>query len=271
MIATTWFTFTVLGIAILMLISAILLRHHQKLSFWLAFSIAIVMLLYKTTEFSYYRVIQNGMYPVEFSHVSYFVVSATLISGVKKARFFGGFCAFASAIGYYVGAIFSPETTINTLTTWYIVVGIIQHNLLFFLGLVILFNLGLYEMKDIWITFLGVALMIIYSILVYEKVIYPDSTGRNSMIIIDILNGSILGYIMPIESVTLPLRIVTVVGLGVLLIVFILISIKLNQVSYYARAKYFVKKGIPLYNFDPGLIYPLKKWYRKHQIKIYGN
>ena len=56
-------------------------------------------------------------------------------------------------------------------------------------------NVGRFEVKDIWIPFSGIVLIVIYSLLMYHGVIYPDFAKPQGMVIVKIVYGTILGYV----------------------------------------------------------------------------
>ena len=79
----------------------------------------------------------------------------------------------------------------------------------------IIFNTDRYNIKDVWISVIGIAVMFIFSALVYKRIIYPDLADKNhdNMIIIFVMNGTILKYLMPAGStVPVALRVFTIIG-----------------------------------------------------------
>ena len=124
--------------------------------------------------------------------------------GVKKLRPFAGLCAFISGLAFVLAGIFSPAPIVTDAeNTFNWVTGIIQHEVLLFAGIAIIFNTDRYNIKEIWIPIVGIAIMFIFSALVYNRIIYPDLAARNrdNMIIIYVLTGTILKYVMSAGAV----------------------------------------------------------------------
>lgn len=199
--------------AALMVVCAWLLRKSRKASMITLFVVSFALLIFKSIQFGIERSIHH--YPIEFSHMSYFILGATMTVGVKKLRPFAGLCAFISGLAFVLAGIFSPapiyEDAENTFN-W--VSGIIQHEVLLFAGLVIIFNTDRYSIKDIWIPIVGIVIMFIFSVLVYKRIIYPDLADKNhdSMIIIYVLYGTILKYVLPAGTeVAVWLRVITII------------------------------------------------------------
>ncbi len=168
-----WISLIILIMAALMVTCAWLLRKNRKANMITLFVVSLVLLIFKSIQFGIDR--SAHRYPIEFSHMSYFILGATMTVGVKKLRPFAGLCAFISGLAFVLAGIFAPtpiyedaENTFNWVT------GIIQHEVLLFAGLCIIFNTDKYSIKDIWIPAVGIVIMFIFSALVYNKVIYPD-------------------------------------------------------------------------------------------------
>ena len=62
-------------------------------------------------------------------------------------------------------------------------------------GLLALFKVKRYPLKDIYITYIFLALTFIFAYLVKIKVFYPDANNLNSLIIMKLIDGSILQYL----------------------------------------------------------------------------
>lgn len=228
-----WISVIIIAMAALMIVFAWLLRKSRKASMITLFVVSFVLLIFKSIQFGLER--SNNHYPIEFSHMSYFILGATMTVGVKKLRPFAGLCAFISGLGFILAGIFSPGpiyTDAENTFNW--VSGIIQHEVLLFAGLVIIFNTDRYNIKDIWIPIVGIVIMFIFSVLVYKRIIYPNLADKNhdSMIIIYVLYGTILKYVLPAGTeIAVWLRvlsiIIEVILLGVILWAFYFVNNKL--------------------------------------------
>ncbi len=232
-----WISLIILIMAALMVTCAWLLRKNRKANMITLFVVSIVLLIFKSIQFGIDR--SAHRYPIEFSHMSYFILGATMTVGVKKLRPFAGLCAFISGLAFVLAGIFAPAPIYEdaeNIFNW--VTGIIQHEVLLFAGLCIIFNTDKYSIKDIWIPAVGIVIMFIFSVLVYNKVIYPDLLDKNreNMIIIFVLFGTILQYVLPAGTfIPVWLRVLSII------IEVILLSIVLWS-FYFINNKFYDKK-----------------------------
>ncbi|MDE6614421.1 MAG: hypothetical protein K2K24_02820, partial [Clostridia bacterium] len=224
------------------------------------FGLSLFLLVFKTVEFAAYRGAGKALYPVEFSHLSYFIFGATMVTGVKKMRPFAGICSFFAGVAYLFTTLSASTVYNDAYSIYFMIVSITQHLLLLFAGLVLLFSVDKYSIKDIWISVLGVVAICLFSVLVYNRIIYKDFVNRDNMVIIFMLSGTILKYLLPTGYV-IP------VALKVFTVIFLFALVSGALVAYYiANNKIFDKReknGKPLADADYELgIKPLVDYYR---------
>lgn len=230
-----------------------LMRNNRKACMITLTVISSVLLAYKTVEFAYYRIAHKGLYPVEFSHITYFVLGVTVCLGIKKMRAFAGICSVLAGFGYIIAACFSPSSIITEASAvYYIPLAIIQHEVLWFTGALLLFNVDKYSIKDIWVPLVGIAAMILFSVLVSQRVIYKDFEDFDNMIIIKIVTGRIVEYLIGAEKVTIAKQVITAVVLMVAAVGLFVSFYFINNAVFEKREKNnSVIKGE---NFEIGLI-----------------
>lgn len=237
------------------------LHRHIRASYIVAMCIASVLIAYKTCEFGYYRIIGHPEYPVEFSHISYFIIGATMLTGVKKMRFFAAFCGSAGGIGYLIATMLSPDSMVTGMSsTYYVVVGVIQHELLFFVGLLLMFNIQRHGYRDIWVPIAGTAAIIGFSLLVYYHYVYPDYINVDKIVIIKIVKGTIIGYLIGEENLTPAIQIVTAIAIAILAIAVMLLFLWLNNKMFDKTEREAAQAGIQLPRTDDLGIAP---WIKK--------
>lgn len=233
-----WVAVIIILMAALMVTWAWLLRKNRKANMITLFVVSFILLIFKSVQFGIERSLNH--YPVEFSHMSYFILGATMTVGVKKLRPFAGFCAFISGLAFVLGGIVSPAPIVRDAeNTFNWVTGIIQHEVLLFAGLSIIFNTDKYSIKDIWIPIVGIAVMFIFSILVYNRILYPDLDVKrhDNMVIIFILTGTLLEKYITHAPIHIALKILTVVLEMILLGVLLWGFYFVNNKSYDKRIK----------------------------------
>ena len=135
-------------------------------------------------------------YPSEFSHISYFIFSVCVIVGGRKLQAFASFCGMVTGIGFIIGGCFSPASMLTDAENGAtLVISVMRHEILWLGGLMLFLNVGRFKVKDIWIPFLGIVLIVVYSLLMYHGIIYPDFAKPQGMVIVKIVYGTILGYV----------------------------------------------------------------------------
>lgn len=264
-----WVALLLLAICVFEVFLVWLMRDNRKVSMIVLFVLACILMLYKTSEFSYYRAMGLPKYPVEFSHISYFIVGTTMITGFKKMRAFAGFCCLLAGAGYILGGVVSPDSMVTSMSsTYYVVLAIIQHELLWFCGVLLLCNTDKFNIKEIYIPLIGVAVMIVFSILVNKRIIYSDYDSVDNMVIIQIITGSIIGYVIGEESLTLAIRIVTVVSIVLVATGALFLYYIINNKIQKAKEKKYAAQGKQPQDFDLGIVYWVKKYLIARKAKV---
>ena len=247
-------------------------HSHLRASYIVAMCVGTVLILYKTCEFSYYRAIGHPEYPVEFSHISYFIIGATMLTGVKKMRFFAAFCGSAGGIGYLIATILSPDSMVTEMSsTYYVVMAVIQHELLFFVGLLLMFDVQRHSYRDIWVPIVGTVAIVGFSLLVYYHYIYPDFIDVEKIVIIKIIKGTIIGYVIGEENLTPAIQVVTSIGVAVLVVAVMMLFLWLNNKMFDKAERLAAERGTTLpTNDDLGIIPWVKKAVAKRKAKKSG-
>lgn len=267
-----WFSVLVAAIAVGLVALVVWLHRHLRASYIVAMCVGAVLILYKTCEFSYYRAIGHPEYPVEFSHISYFIIGATMLTGVKKMRFFAAFCGSAGGIGYLIATILSPDSMVTEMSsTYYVVMAVVQHELLFFVGLLLMFDVQRHSYRDIWVPIVGTVAIVGFSLLVYYHYIYPDLIDVEKIVIIKIIKGTIIGYVIGEENLTPAIQVVTSIGVAVLVVAVMMLFLWLNNKMFDKAERLAAERGTTLpTNDDLGIIPWVKKAVAKRKAKKSG-
>lgn len=171
------------------------LIKSEKLVVFILALFSSVLLIWKTIEFTYYGLTHTGTYPIEISHISYFVFSVIILSGIKKLYFTGAIFAFISGCGYTLAGLVSPKSIVTSLDFPIFVMGVISHMMLLLGGMLTLFKYSKYDLKYFYFPIIGLILACILAYLAENHYIYPDATGLDNLVIIKLINGSILSYL----------------------------------------------------------------------------
>ena len=214
----------------------VLMRNNRKATLLLVFIVSVVWFIYQSCEYIAFNIKGNGLYPVEFSHMTYFILGATMLAGVKKMRGFASYCAMLTGLGFLIASIASPGSMVHDAKSHFsLAISILRHALMWLCGFGLFFSTERFHVKDIWIPVLGIALMIGFSLLVHYRLIYKDFVKWDDMVIIKIVKGTILGYIIDPSRLTMPVRVFTVIG--------IFAAVAASRVLfYYANAKIYDRR-----------------------------
>ena len=189
-----WFSILLASLVIAFSLFVGLIKSEKLVVFILAL-FASVLLIWKIIEFTYYGLTHTGTYPIEISHISYFVFSVIILSGIKKLYFIGGIFAFISGCGYTLAGLVSPKSIVTSLDFPIFVMGVISHMMLLLGGMLTLFKYSKYDLKYFYFPIIGLILACILAYLAENHYIYPDATGLDNLVIIKLINGSILSYL----------------------------------------------------------------------------
>ena len=191
-------TAMLIGILLGETLFAVALNKYRRISYALTYVIALLVFAFHVWYFVDQRALHK--YPSEFSHISYFIFSVSVIVGGRKMQAFASFCGLVTGIGFIIGGCFSPSSMLadaeNGAT---MVISVVRHEILYLGGLLLFLNVGRFEVKDVWIPFVGIVLIVVYSLLLYHGIIYPDFAKPQGMVVIKIVYGTILGYVIPGE------------------------------------------------------------------------
>lgn len=195
-----------------------------------------------------------------------------MLTGVKKMRFFAAFCGSAGGIGYLIATILSPDSMVTEMSsTYYVVMAVVQHELLFFVGLLLMFDVQRHSYRDIWVPIVGTVAIIGFSLLVYYHYIYPDFIDVEKIVIIKIIKGTIIGYVIGEENLTPAIQVVTSIGVAVLVVAVMMLFLWLNNKMFDKAERLAAERGTTLpANDDLGIIPWVKKAVAKRKAKKSG-
>ena len=157
-----WLSFLLVGILILFIVFTCLVKNEKLVAFILVF-LSVVILIWKIIEFSYYAIAHTGTYPIEISHISYFVFSVIILSGIKRLYFTAGVFGLVSGLGYMVGGIVSPKTIKTTLEPHIFIMGIVSHMILLLGGMLTIFKYAKYKLRYFYFPIVGLCLALIFA------------------------------------------------------------------------------------------------------------
>ncbi len=196
-------------LALVFILVTYLLKNNNNTSAIIVLIISVILLIWKCQEFSI-NIKNNSVYPIEFSHISYFVLSIIAILGLKPLYLFGGSCGLISGIGYYITFFISPQVMQQTMTTPILNKGLISHSFLFFAGLLLIFNIKKFKIKEYYFSFIGLSLIYLYGFLALNKIIFPNAKSSN-YVFLNFLSAYYLSYLTGTINNPLYLKVIFVI------------------------------------------------------------
>lgn len=224
-----------------------LLRYKNTLSLILVTVIAAFVMGYKTFEFAGYRIQGVAEYPIEFSHISYFVFGTIVLLGLRRLYGLAGYCATLTGLGNVIALCASPDSMISGFRSGgYFALSIILHNLMLFGGVLLLCNSVKFRIKDIWTAFLAIALICGFAQLVNAGLIYSDIDYKDSIVILKIMDGRIFEYIVPPEKLTVAGKVIGCIVLFLAVCGSVVLYYWGNNKIYARKEKLAEQKGIDI-------------------------
>ena len=248
------------------------LRFRSTLSLLIVVVIAVFVMGYKTYEFAGYRVQGIAEYPIEFSHISYFIFGTVVFLGLRRLYGLAGYCATLTGLGNVIAVCVSAESMIEGFrSVGYFALSLVLHNLMLFGGVLLLCNCVRFRIKDMWTAFLGVALICGFAQLVNAGLVYGDIDYKDEIVILKIMDGRILGYVLPPEKLTVAVRAVGCVAILLAVCGTIVLYFFGNNRICDKRLAAAEKKGIDTACKDMGLVplaaYVAKRLKEKRKVK----
>jgi hypothetical protein len=135
-----------------------------------------VLLVYKIIEYAI-MITQTGLskIPVEFSAVSYFLLSIVVVFKIHKLKFVAAFSGFISGLLYILSFVFIAENTIALNGVVLTLVAMLNHSILFWGSLVIIGDIKATK-KDIKYIYIYIFVYMAYAefVLLVLKPTQPD-------------------------------------------------------------------------------------------------
>lgn len=232
-----WAALLMLLLFITLNVIVFLLRNKPKLSYALAYAIAVFLLIYKTVENIRWQLVGDRMnFPVEFSAVSYFLFGIFIVFRIRRADTFAVFAAILAGTMYHVAFWVRPDSFLpGGSVTYLLVMAIVNHSLLYLGGMLMLANARNFRLRDCYQSIIGIGLLIGYSWIIH---LYTDySAIKGKPIIIQITDGSIIYRLWP--TITLTDELLTAYYIAFILLVCALFAVlyTVNHTSARRRAR----------------------------------
>lgn len=149
-------------VILLLTIAFFISRTSLKFKKMLLPSIAMILLVYKMAEYSYYIInLEVDKIPIEFSTLAYFLFGIVILFKIKELYPVAAFASFISGIGYLLVFIFMGDQYIHIHGFYSTLIALSSHFILL-LGSVLLKNIAIATYKDIKYIIIYTVLYLIY-------------------------------------------------------------------------------------------------------------
>lgn len=237
-----------------------LLRFRSTLSLILVTLIALFVMGYKTVEFAGYRADGIAEYPIEFSHISYFIFGSMVILGVRKLYGLAGYCATLTGLGNVIALCVSADSMVTGFkSVGYFALSAVLHNLMLFGGILLLCDGIRFKKSNMWTVFAAIAAICGFAQLVNLGLVYGDITYKDTIIILKIMDGRIFEYIVSPDKLTVAARVAGCTAILLAVAGTIVLYYFGNNKIYEKRVLAADKRGIELDCAKIGLL-PFAAW-----------
>lgn len=250
-----WVTLIVAAALVAEIFAVYLLRYKRASSLIIVLAIAIFVMGYKTYEFAGYRIKGIAEYPIEFSHISYFIFGSVVILGLPRLYSLAGYCATLTGLGNMIALIASPDSMVTGFrSVEYFILSVVLHNLMLFGGMLLLCNSNRFKMKDVWITFVAIAAICGFAQLVNAGLVYGDITYKDNIILLKIMDGRILEYVVDPQKLTTAIKVVGTVCIFLAVSATVFLYTFANNRIYDSKLRKLQEAGKQLYGGDIGIV-----------------
>lgn len=183
---------TIISLVVLVM-SIGLLFLPKPLTKKLMYVLSLYLLIYKSVEYTLYGLnLDPTKIPVEYSTITYFLLSITVIYQIKQLKPLAAFMGFISGFGYVIAFMFLGESYYAHNGLFITNMALINHSIVFIVGLLLMRDerFHLLDKKKI---LLFTTIYIIYILLVSRFVTFTQSY----IFILMLLGGDLLHMLIP--------------------------------------------------------------------------
>lgn len=160
------------SIILILGIYLVTLKHTQRHR--LVMMLALILFFYKLTEYTIFGLtMQLHKIPLEFSTMSYFIFSMTIIFKLKKLSLLAAFMAFISGIGYLISFMILGDDYLLNNGVYLTSMALINHAILYLGSMLILKDLN-YNKNEERRIMMFTMIYVIYVSIMNELITFPQ-------------------------------------------------------------------------------------------------
>lgn len=150
--------------------------------------LSLYLFIYKLVEYTYHAINLNVIKtPIEFSTISYFVLSITVVFKLDRFKGVAAFTGFISGIGYLISYMFVNNVFYNNIGNYLTNMALINHSILYFASMLLMKNKKFYMFDQLKII-IFTAIYVIYALIIKSIVTYT----QKHIFILMLLDGELL-------------------------------------------------------------------------------
>lgn len=186
-------TMNVILSAFVLVISVGLLFISKTISKKLVLIASIYLFLYKAVEYTIYGLnLELSKIPVEYSTITYFLLSITVIFEIKQIKPLAAFMGFISGLGYVIVFIFLGSSYYEHQGLFTTNMAFINHSIIFIISLLLMRDVK-FHLVDKKKIFLFTTISIVYVIFITRFITFT----QDYIFILMLLGGDLLKLIIP--------------------------------------------------------------------------
>jgi hypothetical protein len=214
--------------SIVILFAIALLFAKYKTSKRFLIFMAIFLLLYKSIEYTIYGLhLEQSKVPVEYSTLTYFLLSTYVIFDIKSLKAIASFMGFVSGLGYLIVFIFLADDYISHQGLFITMMAFVNHSICFLASILIMKNKPI-ETFDKNKIMMFTILYVVYVIIISKVITYTQSF----IFIFILLDGDLLEFLIPQVSITAMDYLAYFLLIFILYQLFIKLFIKISHYVY---------------------------------------
>jgi hypothetical protein len=165
--------------------------------------------------------------PVEYSTLTYFLLSTYVIFDIKSLKAIASFMGFVSGLGYLIVFIFLADDYISHQGLFITMMAFVNHSICFFASILIMKNKPI-ETFDKNKIMMFTILYVVYVIIISKVITYTQSF----IFIFILLDGDLLEFLIPQVSITAMDYLAYFLLIFILYQLFIKLFIKISHYVY---------------------------------------
>jgi hypothetical protein len=183
---------------LILILTGIILIIKPKKRTIILYVLTGFLFLYKSVEYTLYGLnLEVSKIPVEYSTITYFLFSISVLFDLKKVKPIASFMAFLSGLGYLIAFIFLANSYIEVQGMYITMMALINHSILF-MGSMIILTTERFSYKNKRSIIIFTVIYLIYIFVIHHMISFENKF----IFIFMLLDGNLLSYFVNESALT---------------------------------------------------------------------